>query len=215
MIGLAVAHIQDDGLLPVHRLGGWRASVAYGQRVEVRTAQGTVHGVIARRTKDDEKVEWDRALRRHRRQGRRRRARLVAPGDPIVVGRAAARARERPRRLAQPRQPAGVYVALESLRRLAAEDGRVPTSPSSRALRRSSATPGAGRRSFAPEPDARVALDVTYATDVPGGDPNEAGDHRLGSGPAIFRGPRHHAEVLDLLAAAAEAEGIAHTFETG
>ncbi len=38
VIGLAVAHVPDDGLLPVHRLGGWRANVAYGERVEVRTA---------------------------------------------------------------------------------------------------------------------------------------------------------------------------------
>ncbi len=49
VIGLAVARIPDDALIPVHRLGSWRANVAYGQRVEIRTQSGTVYGVIARR----------------------------------------------------------------------------------------------------------------------------------------------------------------------
>ncbi len=64
-------------------------------------------------------------------------------------------------------------------------------------------------------PDLAVAIDVTYATDVPAGDANEAGDHRLGTGPAIFRGPAISPKVFELLLAAAEAEGIAHTVETG
>ena len=49
VIGLAVAHIPDDALIPVHLLGSWRANVAYGQRVEIRTRNGTVPGVIARK----------------------------------------------------------------------------------------------------------------------------------------------------------------------
>ena len=64
-------------------------------------------------------------------------------------------------------------------------------------------------------PDLAVALDVTYATDVPAGDANEAGDHRLGTGPALFRGPAISPRVFELLVAAAEGDGIAHTVETG
>ena len=58
-------------------------------------------------------------------------------------------------------------------------------------------------------------LDVTYATDQPAGDAAEAGDHRLGSGPAIFRGPAITPGVFDELVAAARVEGIPHTVETG
>src|SRR5688572_33066086 len=58
VIGAAVAHIGDDGLIAVHQLGSWRANVAYGQRVEIETANGVVPGVIARKVKDNEKVEW-------------------------------------------------------------------------------------------------------------------------------------------------------------
>jgi endoglucanase len=56
---------------------------------------------------------------------------------------------------------------------------------------------------------------VTYATDVPGTDPEEAGDHRLGGGPAIFRGPAVSPLLFDLLVATADEEGIAHTIEVG
>ena len=49
VIGLAVAHIPDDGLIAVHRLGSWRANVAYGQRVEIRTS--SVRGARARPTR--------------------------------------------------------------------------------------------------------------------------------------------------------------------
>ena len=50
VIGLAVAHIPDDALIAVHRLGSWRANVAYGQRVEIQTKSGSVPGVIARKS---------------------------------------------------------------------------------------------------------------------------------------------------------------------
>ena len=118
MIGLAVAHIPDDALIAVHRLGGSRANVAYGQRVEIRTRNGTVPGVIARRLKDDEKVEWEQLyVDIGARDGEEARS-LVEPGDPMVVvglpvelagGRVASRSLD---------NRAGVYVALEALRRL-------------------------------------------------------------------------------------------------
>ena len=214
VIGLAVAHIPDDGLLPVHRLGGWRANVAYGQRVEVHTAAGIVHGVIARKVKDDEKVEWEQLyVDVGAADGAEARG-LVAPGDPIVMaappvelahGRVASRSLD---------NRAGVYVALETLRRLAAEEGGADVAVVAGAQEELGHS-GVPPAMYSLRPDVVVALDVTYATDVPAGDANEAGDHRLGSGPAIFRGPAISPRVFELLVAAADAEGIAHTIETG
>jgi endoglucanase len=60
-----------------------------------------------------------------------------------------------------------------------------------------------------------IAIDVTYATDVPAGNPSEGGDHRLGGGPAIFRGPAITPAIFELLVAAAEAEGLVYTVEPG
>jgi putative aminopeptidase FrvX len=117
VIGAAVAHVQDDGLVTVHQLGSWRANVAYGQRVEIRTQAGPVPGVIARKVKDNEKVEWAQLyVDVGARDGEEARS-LVRPGDPMVVA-------AEPVELANGRvvsrnldNRAGVYVALETLRR--------------------------------------------------------------------------------------------------
>ena len=210
VIGLAVAHVPDDALIPVHLLGTWRASVAYGQRVEIRTRNGVVPGVIARRVKDNEKVEWDQLyVDVGARDGEEARA-LVAPGDPIVLdappvelagGRIASRSLD---------NRAGVYVALEALRRLDGVNVAVVAG-----AHEELGHPGARTAAFRLEPDVSVVLDVTYATDVPAEDANTAGDHRLGGGPAIFRGPAINPRVFDLLVEAAESEQIRHTVETG
>ena len=64
-------------------------------------------------------------------------------------------------------------------------------------------------------PDVAIAIDVTYATDVPGDDPATGGHHTLGGGAAIFRGPAVNPRVFELLVEAARAEGIDHTIEAG
>jgi endoglucanase len=74
---------------------------------------------------------------------------------------------------------------------------------------------GAGARAaaFGLEPELAIVLDVTSATDVPGGDPSADGERRLGSGPAIARGPTVHPALFDLLWGTAEVEGIPATVE--
>jgi putative aminopeptidase FrvX len=214
VIGLAAAHVDDDGLIPVHTLGGWRAAIAYGQRVEISTANGPVTGLVARRTRDDEKVEWDQLyVDVGARDGAEARA-LVAPGDPMIVA-------ARPVELAAGRvasrsldNRAGVYVALEALRRLAAEDVVADVAVVAGAHEELGAA-GAAAAAHRLRPDVGIAIDVTYATDVPAGDPNKSGDHRLGGGAAIFRGPQVSPLVFDALVEAARTEGIAYTVETG
>lgn len=216
VIGLAVAHIPEDGLLPVHLLGTWQAGVGYGQRVEISTSNGAhvVPGVIAARSKNDEKKEWrDLYVDVGALDGGDAR-RFVAPGDPMVVvapplelanGRVASRSLD---------NRACVYVALEALRRLADEPAAADVAIVAGAHEELGRT-GASAAMHRLRPDLSLVLDATYATDVPAGDANESGDHRLGSGPAIFRGPAVNPRVFDLLVDTAEAEGIAHTIETG
>jgi endoglucanase len=51
-------------------------------------------------------------------------------------------------------------------------------------------------------------VDVTHATDAPGVDPGELGDHGLGSGPVVTRGAIVNRAVNDLLDEVAAKEGI-------
>ena len=210
VIGAAVAHVADDALIAVHQLGSWRANVAYGQRVEIRTTAGSVPGVIARRVKDNEKVEWGQ-LYVDIGAGDGDEARtLVAPGDPIVLvadplelahGRVASRSLD---------NRAGVYVALETLRRADGANIAVVA-----AAQEELGAYGAKAAAHALCPEIAIAIDVTYATDVPGDDPATGGHHVLGGGAAIFRGPAVNPRVFELLVEAAREEGVAHTIEAG
>jgi putative aminopeptidase FrvX len=210
VIGAAVAHIADDALIAVHQLGHWRANVAYGQRVEIRTKNGAVPGVIARKVKDNEKVEWGQLyVDVGAKDGEEARS-LVATGDPMVLvappvelahGRVASRTLD---------NRAGVYVALETLRR--AEGANVAVVA---AAQEELGAQGATAAAHGLRPDLAIAIDVTYATDVPGDDPATGGHHTLGGGAAIFRGPAVNPRVFELLVEAAREEGIDHTIEAG
>ena len=210
VIGCAVAHVADDGLIAVHQLGSWRANVAYGQRVEIRASDGVVPGVIARKVKDNEKVEWGQLyVDVGAKDGDDARS-FVRPGDPMVVladpvelanGRLASRSLD---------NRAGVYVALETLRRA---DGRNVAVVA--AAQEELGAFGAKAAAHALRPDVAIAIDVTYATDVPADEAATGGHHVLGGGAAIFRGPAVHPRVFELLLEAAREEGIDHTIETG
>ena len=211
VIGLAVAHVRESGLLSVHKLAVWPPAVAYGQRVEIHTRNGPVAGVVARSVDDSEKVEWDQLYVDVGAGDRDEALALVEPGDPIVCeappvelahGRVVSRNAD---------NRACVYVALEAFRRLGPEVDVAVVASAQEELGHA----GARAAAHALRPRVALALDVTYATDVPSGDADEAGDHRLGGGPAIFRGPAVNPRVYELLRETARAEGIAHTVETG
>jgi endoglucanase len=72
---------------------------------------------------------------------------------------------------------------------------------------------GARVMAYGLEPDLAIVVDVTHATDAPGVDPGELGDHGLGSGPVITRGAIVSRRVNDLLDEVAAAEGIECTTE--
>ena len=210
VIGAAVAHVPDDALISVHQLGRWRANVAYGQRVEIRTRNGPVPGVIARKLKDSEKVEWEQLyVDVGAKDGKEARS-LVQPGDPMVVlaepvelanGRVASRNLD---------NRAGVYVALEALRRAEGRNVAVVA-----AAQEELGAFGAQAAAHALRPDVAIAIDVTYATDVPADEAGTGGHHALGGGAAVFRGPAVHPRVFELLLEAAREEDVPHTVETG
>ena len=219
-IGLTVTHADERGNLAVRGLGGWNAPVLLGQRVEVLTRDGRVPGVIAakrepRRKRDDKKpVELEDL---HIDIGARDADdawSVVRPGDPAVLaatpvelrnGRLASRALDN--RL-------GAYVVLEAARRVA-EAGGAPGDVVAVATVAEEAGDFLGARaaSFALEPAVAIAVDVTWASDVPGGDPKEYGEQKLGDGAAIARGPGVAPRLFDLLVETAEADEIPFCIE--
>ena len=219
-IGVVVTHAGDDGLLAVRGIGGWdphvllgpaprdpdarRASAGGGQRA-AGEAQARV-GAEARRRSTICSSTSARGTATEARA-------LVRPGDSAVIagsplelrnGRIASRALD---------NRIGAYVALEVARR-AAESG-TPGDVAGLAVVQEEVGDFAGSRTVAweLEPAVAIAVDVTHATDVRGGDPEEDGEHKLGSGAVIMRGPSIHPHVFELLHETAEAEKIPFTIE--
>ena len=109
---------------------------------------------------------------------------------------------------------AGVYAALEALRRLAADPPAWDVAFVATTQEEGQAF---GSRAVADRlrPDVAVVVEVTYATDASGPDPVEWGRHDLGDGPADLPGPVVSPIVTDGLLDVAASEGIAFTVETG
>jgi endoglucanase len=221
-IGVVVTHLGDDGFAAVRPLGGFNPHVMVGQRVDVLTRDGVLPGVVTarvqklRRGRGEERraVEYeDLVLDVGAKDGEELRT-LVRPGDavlwrgePLQLRGARLASRAMDNRL-------GCYVALEVARRVA-EQGGAPGDVIAVAAVQEEVGDYAGARSaaFATEPEVAIAVDVTSATDVRGGDPEDDGAVLLGKGPAVTRGASLHADVFELLHETAEAEGIPFTVE--
>ena len=219
-IGAVVTHVGDDGFAALRPLGGWDPHVLLGQRVEVLTRAGRIPGVVVAR-KQKVKRGADRKVLEHddlvldlgARDGEEARS-LVRVGDAFVAagpplelrnGRVASRSFD---------NRIGCYVALEVARRVA-EAGGAPGDVHGLAVVQEEVGDFAGARTtaFGLEPAVAIAVDVTHASDVRGGDPADDGEVKLGGGPSLTRGPSLHPGIFELLSETAEAEGIACQLE--
>jgi putative aminopeptidase FrvX len=107
----------------------------------------------------------------------------------------------------------GAYIALESARRIGeAKEAQVDVVAVA-AVQEEIGLYGARVAAYGLDPQVALAIDVTPATDYPGGDARRAGPIELGMGAMIARGPTLNKQVVELLADAAEAEKIPHAFE--
>jgi len=214
-IALLVSHVSDKGYLHVVQSGGWDAQVLVGQRVEILTRDGVVPGVVGRKaphlTDAEERKKAVQLKNLHidigAKDGDDARS-MVAPGDQAVIaaepldmpnGRVASRALDN--RL-------GVFVAIEVARRVKEAGGGAGPVASVAAVQEEIGAHGARVMAYGLEPDLAIVVDVTHATDSPGVDPGELGDHGLGGGPVITRGAIVSRAVNDLLDEVAAAEGI-------
>jgi putative aminopeptidase FrvX len=220
-IGLVVTHVDDDGFLWFATIGGWDPQILVGQRAVVAGRAGDVPGVLGKKPihllKEEQRKQVAKVSDMHIDIGaadRDEALELVRVGDPAVLdaeplalpnGRLVSRSLDN--RL-------GSYVALEVARRVAAADEPVAATVAGVAAVQEEITMAGSRTTaFAVDPDVAIAVDVTHATDAPGIDKKENGDHALGSGPVIGRGSTLNPKVTAMLIEAAEAEGIDHTLE--
>jgi putative aminopeptidase FrvX len=219
-IGIAVTYVGDDGLLAFSTLGGFTAEQLVGQRVLIAGREGMITGVVGRRRPSRDDKPGDRPALKHTdlhidigATDREDAERLIRPGDagvwegePLELPNNRLVSRALDNRL-------GAYAALETARRVAeAGDAQVDVVAVA-SVQEETGYYGARTAAFSLDPQIALAIDVTWATNVPGGDVKRAGKVEIGSGAAITRGTVASPIVSDLLAEAAEAEGIAYCFE--
>jgi endoglucanase len=215
-IGLLITHVDEHGFISFLTVGGTRADVLHGQRVELLTRSGSVPGVIGRkwgkRPRSGEKpppVELDDL---HLDVGARSREEAlgllqigdvaVIAGEPVELAGGQIASRSLDNRL-------GAYVALEAARAVAEAGGAPGDVAAVAAVQEEVGDYGGARTTlFALEPQVALAIDVTGATDIPEGDPKLDGEAKLGAGPILNRGSTINPKVFELLVEAAEADGI-------
>ena len=219
-IGLSITHIGDDGLAAFGILGGCDPEQLAGQRILVDGHAGRVTGVVGRKRLTPEERHGDRPRLQHAdlhldvgASSREDAEKLVRPGDagvwegePVELPNNRLVSRALDNRL-------GAYAALEIARRVAeAGDAQVDVVAVA-AVQEELGYHGSRTAAFSLDPQVAIAIDVTWATDVPGASAKTSGKVELGDGAAIALGPVVNTHVSGLLRELAEREGIAHCFE--
>jgi endoglucanase len=213
-IGFVVQHIDGEGFLYVQAVGGWDPMVLIGQRLTVWTDSGPVFGAMARKPihllSEEERKQVPKLKDLWLDIGARDKAEaseLVNVGDPVTVELGFTPMRNQFASSPAMDDKAGLWVAIEALRRTSAKKLNcalfaVSTVQEEIGLR------GARTSTYSVDPHVGIAIDVTHATDCPTIDKKQEGDIALGKGPVIYRGPNMNPVVVEKLVETAKAGSV-------
>jgi putative aminopeptidase FrvX len=218
-IGVAITNIDENGLLAFTTIGGISAETLHGQRLELLTRNGRIPAAVTRKRlypeqlRDRQRLELSDLHIDIGAKSREEAETLVRVGDagvwngaPVDLPNNRLLSRALDNRL-------GAYIALECARRVAESKSTQVDVVAVAAVQEEIGLYGARAAAYGLDPQVAIAIDVTPATDVPGGDARRAGRIELGMGAMIARGPTLNKHVTDILGEVAEAEGIPHAFE--
>ena len=218
-IGVIATYIDDGGLVYIAPIGGWDTQVLVGQRIRFIGRSGDVVGVIGKKPihlmKLDEREKVSKITDLWVDIGAATKEEALAVlsvGDAGVVD---SRALDLPNNRIASRSidnRIGAFVVLEALRRYAERPGvakvvAVATAQEEIGLHGGGALVAAARVN----PQMAIAVDVTFATDHPGPEKKEVGEHKLGGGPVLTRGSVNSPVVFGLLQDTARRLNMPHS----
>lgn len=207
-IGLIVTHIQQDGLVRVAKAGGIYPCVYPGHQVVIHGAEKTVYGAVIH-SKDMEKADLkasDLIIDIGARDADHARE-FIREGDPVHLNtyhqelledRLCARAID---------DRGGAFIVLEAMKRAKELGCRIGVYAAT-TVGEETTMRGAHWVGSAVQPNAAIAVDVTYAQDYPGTNPQESGNVCLGKGPVVCNSSIANRKLNDLLRASAREYGI-------
>ena len=210
-IGLIITYIDDEGFIYFKGIGGWDSQQLVGQRVKIVGYKGDLKGIIGKKpihlmsATDRTKVSqiedlWIDIGAKDKEQAKEH----VRVGDFAVIdqdvvellnGQIASKAID---------NRIGAYIVLEAAKR--ASDAKATASVTAVAtVQEEIAGVGAISAAYHLNPDLAIAVDVTHATDIPGGvNKKQDGDVPLGSGPTLSVGGIVHRGFFEALVTTAE-----------
>lgn len=213
-IGLIITHIRENGLLDVCKAGGIYPQVYPGHQVVVHGRHQKVIGsvIINRKLIKQEMSDGDITIDIGA-KNKEDALQYVAIGDPIHLntyheemlnGYLSARAID---------DRGGAFIVLEALKR-AKEKGCNIGVYATTTVGEETSMRGAHWAASRIQPNVGIAVDVTYAQDYPGCNPQESGDVHLGKGPVICHSSMANQKVNDLLIQIAKEKNIPYQEET-
>jgi putative aminopeptidase FrvX len=218
-IGVIVNYVDDDGLVYVGPIGGWDPQVLIGQRIRFLGQGGDVMGVVGKKpihlmkqTDRDQASKFADLWVDIGATSREEVTARLGVGDPGVID---SRAVDFPNNRLVSRSVddrIGAFVILEALRRYAKNPGTARVVAAA-TTQEEIAWHGGGALvcTNCINPKVAIVVDVTFATDHPGMEKKEIGEHKIGGGPVLSRGALISPVVYDLLRATAEQQKIPYS----
>lgn len=213
-IGLVVTCIEESGMLRVAKSGGIYPSVYPGHQVVIHGYKQNVYGAVIH-SKSTEKAELkagDLFIDIGAKDAQDARN-YVQEGDPVHLntyhqelmnGHLCGRAID---------DRGGAFIVLEALKR-AREKGCQIGVYATTTVGEETTMRGAHWAGSKIKPDVAIAVDVTYAQDYPGAEPQENGKVCLGKGPVICQSSICNHKVNNLLRTCAQDQDIPYQIET-
>ncbi len=213
-IGLIVTHIQENGLLKVVRAGGICPNVYPGHQVVIYGSGQKIYGTVVRNqhTNKADLRDGDLIIDIGAKDAEDAR-RYIEEGDPVILntyhqemmnGYLSARGID---------DRGGAFIILEALKK-AKEKGCQIGVYAATTVGEETTMRGAYWAGSRIRPDAAIAVDVTYAQDYPGTDPQESGDVKLGKGPVICNSSLANRKLNHFLKACAKERNIPYQTES-
>ena len=218
-IGVIVQYIDDEGIVYFSPIGGWDCQVLVGQRIRFAGRNGDVIGVVGKKPihvikmSEREKAStftdlWIDIGATSRKEAEAR----LAVGDPGVID---SRSMDFPNNRLVSRSiddRIGAFIVLEALRRYAQNPGPARLVAAA-TTQEEIAWHGGGALvcTNCINPKMALCVDVTFATDHPGMEKKELGDHKIGAGPVLARGGVLSPVVYELVRSTAERNQIPYS----
>lgn len=219
-IGFIISHISKDGFLHVIPIGGIDPGVLPGSQVKIQSEKGWIDGIIGKKAihlmecEERNKVVkikdlWVDIGAKDRKDAEK----VVKVGDPVSFAPNFLELRNGIFSSKGCDDKMGAFVVSEVLKHLKARRSELKVSVYSVAtVQEEVGLRGASTSAYGIDPDVGIAIDVGFASDMPGIDKREVGEVSLGKGPILHAGPVINRVLGKMLVETAKKKKIPYQF---